>query len=199
MAVGTSNLGVTFTPTKGDPELVTRTATTRAFDHIILLGYRSGVTPAEADARTLLTLLQLHRCLDRSKGGPRIVAELLDSRDVELGRVTAADDLIVSDVLSSLAMAQLSERPELDAVFHDLFDIEGSSIMLKPATAYIRDGQHPFASYVAAARARGEIALGYRLASGGGLAGSGVVLNPLKSLPIELGSDGQLVVLSTRA
>src|SRR5262245_40131519 len=120
-----------------------RTATTRSFDHIILLGYRSGVTPAEADARTLLTLLQLPRCLDRSDGTPRIVAELLDSRDVELGRVTAADDLIVSDVLSSLAMAQLSERPELDAVFTDLFDTEGSSITLRPATAYIRDGRHP--------------------------------------------------------
>ena len=199
VALGTTSLGVTFTPTRGDPELVTRTATTRSFDHIILLGYRSGVTPAEADARTLLTLLQLHRSLDRSDGTPRIVAELLDSRDVELGRVTAADDLIVSDVLSSLAMAQLSERPELDAVFTDLFDIEGSSITLRPATAYIRDGRHPFASYVAAARTHGEIALGYRLESGGGLGGSGVVLNPPKMTPVELGSDGQLVVLRTRA
>jgi hypothetical protein len=196
--VGATNLGVTFTPTGGDPEIVTRTATTRSFDHIILLGYRSSVTPAEADARTLLTLLQLHRCLDRTDGRPRIVAELLDSRDVELGRVTAADDLIVSDVLSSLAMAQLSERPELDAVFRDLFDIEGSSITLKPATAYLGNGRHAFASYVAAASARDEIVLGYRLASGGGLAGSGVVLNPPKSAPVDLGADGQRVVLSTR-
>jgi hypothetical protein len=198
VALGTKNLGVTFMPTRGDPELVTRTATSRSFDHIILLGYRSGVTPAEADARTLLTLLQLHRCLDRGDGTPRIVAELLDSRDVELGRVTAADDLIVSDVLSSLAMAQLSERPELDAVFRDLFDIEGSSITLKPATAYLGGGQHPFASYVAAARTHGEIAVGYRTASGDGLGGSGAVLNPPKSAPIELGVDGQLVVLTTR-
>src|SRR6266511_2784736 len=184
----TDNLGVQFRPTKGDPELVTTTATSRRFDHIILLGYRSGVTPAEADARTLLTLLQLHRCLDRSVGTPRIVAELLDSRDVELGRVTAADDLIVSDVLSSLAMAQLSERPELDGVFRDLFDVAGSTITLKPAAGYLDGGTRPFAAYVAAAGAHGEVALGYRLASGGGLAGSGVVLNPPKSAPIELGS-----------
>jgi hypothetical protein len=60
------------------------------------------------------------------------------------------------------------------------------------------DGQYPFASYVAAARAYGEIALGYRLGSGGGLGGSGVVLNPPKSAPIRLCADGQLVVLSTR-
>ena len=198
VGIATTNLGVTFTPTRGDPELVTRTATSRSFDHIILLGYRSGVTPAEADARTLLTLLQLHRCLDRSDGTPRIVAELLDSRDIELGRVTAADDLIVSDVLSSLAMAQLSERPELDAVFRDLFDIEGSTITLKPATTYIRPGRHSFASYVAAASAHGEVALGYHLGTGRGLGGSGVVLNPAKSAPVELGSDGQLVVLSPR-
>src|SRR5262249_48271987 len=198
VALGTTNLGVTFTPTRGDPELVTRTATTRSFDHIILLGYRTGVTPAHAAPRPLLPPLQLHRCLDRSDGTPRIVAELLDSRDVELGRVTAAADLIVSDVLSSLAMAQLSERPELDAVFTDLFDTEGSSITLRPATAYIRDGRHPFASYVAAARTHGEIALGYRLASGGGLGGARLALNPPKSTPIEVGADGQLVVLSTR-
>src|SRR4249919_4156861 len=73
-ALGATNLGVTFTPTGGDPEIVTRAATTRSFDHIILLGYRSGMTPAGADARTLLTLLQLHRCLDRADGRPRIVA-----------------------------------------------------------------------------------------------------------------------------
>ena len=95
-------------------------------------------------------------------------------------------------------MAQLSERPELDAVFQDLFDIEGSSITLRPATGYIHDGRHPFASYVAAACTHGEIALGYRLSSGGGLGGSGVVLNPAKSTPLDLGADGQLVVLSTR-
>ena len=70
--------------------------------------------------------------------------------------------------------------------------------MLKPATAYIRDGQHPFASYAAAARTHGEIALGYRTPSGDGLGGSGAVLNPPKSAPIELGADGQLVVFSTR-
>ncbi len=116
-----------------------------------------------------------------ARASTRIVAELLDPADVELGRVTAADDLIVSDELASLMMAQLAERPELDAVFNDLFDARGAVISLKPVEWYLPGGTVVFAACVDAARRRGEVALGYRHASGAGVLGvSGVHLNPSK-------------------
>jgi ion channel POLLUX/CASTOR len=197
-----SNLAVSFHATQGDPHVVSQRARAQRYQHIILLGYRTGISSANADARTLLSLLQLHRCLHEvgARASTRIVAELLDPADVELGRVTAADDLIVSDELASLMMAQLAERPELGVVFDDLFDANRAVISLKPVEWYLPPGTVVFAACVDAARRRGEVAVGYRHASGtGGLGISGVHLNPSKASEIELGSDDQLVVLSRPA
>jgi hypothetical protein len=47
---------------------------------------------------------------------------------------------------------------------------------------------------VAAARHRGEIALGYRLADRNG-SGAEVVVNPGKSTDVQLGADDRVVVI----
>jgi hypothetical protein len=170
----------------------------RTFDHVIILGYRDGLSASDADARTLLTLLLLRRALDDSAvdgGRSRIVTELLDARDVELARATGADDFVVSDALSSYMLAQLSENPELEPVFEDLFDAEGSAIALKPAGWYVRAGNPvSFAQVVAAARARGEVALGYRLADGGE-GEPEIVMNPAKSASASLGGSDRVIVI----
>jgi len=165
-----------------------------AYDHVIILGYRNVMTPEEADARTFLTLLLLHEARLDNRAG-RIVAEVLDPRDVELAHATGANDFIVSDGLSSSMIAQLTENPEVDAVFADLFDAAGSAIGVKPAHWYVRDENPvPFAQIVAAARARGEVAVGYRSA---GPTGTTAVLrmNPAKSEAISLRSDDRVVVV----
>jgi hypothetical protein len=172
------------------------TVSGRAFDHVIILGYRSGMTPAEADARTLLTLLLLRRALDSNgERRSRVVTELLDSSDVELARATGADDFVVSDALSSYVLAQLSENPELDDVLTDLFDADGSAVGLKPASRYVElDQTVSFASIVAGARQRGEVALGYRLA-GRNATQPEVVVNPKKSAEVRLRSEDRVVVI----
>jgi hypothetical protein len=102
---------------------------------------------------------------------------------------------VVSDELSSLMLAQLAERPDLEDVFADLFDVEGSAIALQPATWYVTSGQVPFRRVVAAARARGESAIGYRSEHGpGGL--PVVVLNPHKRDLVTLGGGDQVVVIA---
>jgi len=191
-------LRVRFEAERADLDELTDTVSGRTFDHVIILGYRDGLTPSEADARTLLTLLLLRRALRESavKGGQcRIVTELLDAGDVELAQATGADDFVVSDALSSYMLTQLSENPELDPVFTDLFDAEGSAIGLKPAMWYVREnGEVPFARLVAAARARGEIAVGYRRTHGAD-GGPEVVMNPPKSSGVALTAEDQLVVI----
>jgi voltage-gated potassium channel Kch len=188
------NLVETFRSTHGDLDQLTDFVTERHYDKVIILGYRNGLSPEEADARTLLTLLLLQRALarDGDRRG-RIVTELLDSRDVELARATGADDFVVSDELSSLLMAQLAERSELEPVLTDLFDVEGSALSLKPASWYAR-GPVTFAHVAAAARARGEIAIGYRIERADGL--PEVVLNPPKSSMVELDERAQVVVIA---
>jgi voltage-gated potassium channel Kch len=166
------------------------------YDHVIVLGYRGEMSAAEGDARTLLTMLLLQRSANGSgRGLGRVVAEILDSRDVELAQATGADDFIVSDALSSYMMAQLAENPALDEVFTDLFDAEGSAIGVKPADWYVRpDVPVPFARITAAARARSEVALGYRLAPTSERE-SEVVVNPAKSDLVTLGADDRVVVI----
>ena len=79
---------VRFEHDRGDLDELTEHVADRTFDHVIILGYRSGLTSTEADARTLLTLLLLRRVLQQDDQGrrSRVVTELLDSSDVELAR-----------------------------------------------------------------------------------------------------------------
>jgi hypothetical protein len=155
------------------------------------------MSAAEADARTLLTLLLLRRALEAGSDGhrSRVVTELLDSSDVELARATGADDFVVSDALSSYVLAQLSENPELDDVFTDLFDAEGSALGLKPVARYVGvDETMPFGRVVAAARERGEVAIGYRVIEHAGRDAT-VVVNPPKVAMVTFGADDRIVVI----
>jgi hypothetical protein len=165
---------------------------TASYDQAIVLGYRRGLTAAQADARSMLTLLALHKAWSHRPSRPRLVAEMLDRADVDIALTTGVDDFIVSDELSSLMIAQLSERLELQHVFSEIFDAEGCFVSLRPAPLYVPVGPTTFGAIVAAAAARGESALGYRLSR------QDVVLNPPKSAAVELDLDASVLVLGRR-
>ena len=181
--------------TVAGPEDLLRLHDSEPFDQVIVLGYRRGMTVAEADARTLLTLLTLRKVWPPDEPHrARIVAELLDQSNVAIAATTGVDDFIVSDALTSLMIAQLSERAELLAVFDDLFDPEGAVVELRPAESLVPDDAVTFATVVAAAIAQDASAIGYRLAATGR-----VVMNPSKSELVELGPDDQVLVVGLRA
>jgi voltage-gated potassium channel Kch len=165
----------------------------KPFDSVIILGYADGAGPAASDARTLLTLLMLKNALEPTTQRPRIVTELLDARDVELAVVTGADDFVVSDALASLMMAQLSEHPDLQHVFADLFDSDGAAVQMKPARRYVGADESTFGDVVAAAAALDEVALGSRRAGPAGAAE--VIVNPTKSASLTLRDDDHVIVI----
>jgi voltage-gated potassium channel Kch len=181
--------GLRWIPSADERRQLTDLVVERGYDHVLVLGYRGRLSPAEADAHTLLTLATLRRAVPPGPGAPRVVAEVVDSRNVDIARATGADDLVVSDRLSSLLIAQLAERPIISAVFEELFDPVGASIELRPADAYT-SGSEPFARVVAAASRQGEVAIGYRLADGQ------VVVNPPKRSVVALGHADQVIVLT---
>src|SRR5207247_3144508 len=112
-----------------------------------------------------LTLMGLRRRWP--KGHPpevRLVAEVLDQRNVEIAQMAGVDDFIVSDQLASLMIAQLSERIELREVFDELFDAAGASIVLRPARRFVPNGSITFGEIVAAGNHFGVSVLGYRTA-----------------------------------
>jgi voltage-gated potassium channel Kch len=162
----------------------------RGFDHAIVLCYRQGLTEAEADARVLLTLLQIRAAIRNAGHATNIVAELLDERDVALAQSAGVDEFIVSERLTSLVMAQLSENAGLQPVFEDLLDPEGAEVYLKPVRLYATDGgPRDFASLIRVAAARGEVAIGYK-------SDGGVRLNPPKSSSLDPSGGDLLVVLA---
>ena len=170
-----------------------------SFDHIVVLCYSDDLETQRADSRTIITLLHLRDMEDRSGLDFSIVSEMLDLRNRALAEVTHADDFIVSARLVSLLMAQVAENAHLNAVFADLFDQDGSEIYLRRAADYIAPGvEVTFATVVASARRRGEVAIGYRrVAARGASAGDqGVTINPPKSERVTLGERDSVIVLA---
>lgn len=172
------------------------------FDQVIILCY-GDVEPSASDARTLLTLLQVRQATSAPghvNAGVRLVTELLDVRDVDLAMVANPDDFVVSERLTSLMLAQLAENLELRGVLSDLFDAEGVELVLVPANRYVPAGVTiSYGDVVAAARARGHVCVGYRVASGaaeGGLGGGGVVVNPTKRCEVAFAEHDQVLVLA---
>jgi Trk K+ transport system NAD-binding subunit len=159
---------------------------------VIVLGYRDALSVDDADARTLVTLLAL-RAQWPADGdhGVRIVAELLDQQNLALAVPVGVDDLIVSNALASLLMAQLSEHPGLQAVFDDLFDAEGAVIEMRSAAELVPAVPLPFGAVVAAGAAQSVSAFGYRIAATGE-----VCVNPPKSQTVTLRPEDTVAVVA---
>ena len=120
------------------------------------------------------------------------------ARNRELAEVTKADDFIVSEKLVSLLLAQIAENKQLAPLFEDLFDPDGSEIYVKPIGDYVKTGMAvDFYTVTEAARRRGEIALGYKIAAKSSAAESyGVTVNPDKSDKVTFAESDRLIVVA---
>jgi hypothetical protein len=175
-----------------------RILTLRPVDHVVVLGYRTGMSPAAADARTLMILLGLQHDLDAIDGpAPGVVAELRDATDVALVTGKHADDFIVSERLTALMIAQLSESIGLHTVLNALFDGDDITLMVVPAGDLAPLGTRiTYADVVQAGIARGDSVLGLRQVIDGLLS---LRLNVPKSTPVTLSEGDQIVLLHALA
>jgi hypothetical protein len=185
------------------PHTVAELCASEEYDRVVVLCYRNRLSAEEADARALMTLLQLRQFRQDNPELARrmsVLTEVLDIRDVKLARVAGAEDLIVSERITALMLAQLAEVPEREKVFADLFETTGSEVCMRPVSDYAepRPGL-PFGAYVAAAHRRGHLVIGYRStgARGKDLA-SAIHLDPPKSQPVDLGPDDRLIIVVGR-
>jgi voltage-gated potassium channel Kch len=190
-----ANVAMTVTMIGDGPEHLLALGARPPFDQVIVLGYRDGLSVAEADSLTLLTLLTLRKVWP-PQAMPRvpIIAQLLDQSNVELATSTGVDDFIVSDALASLMLAQLSQRRQMQAVFDELFDPGGAGVELQPASRFVTDHAVGYAEIVAAGAAQGVSVLGWRISASGE-----VVINPKKTRTVQLGADDQVLVVVYRA
>lgn len=168
------------------------------FDQVIIFGYRGKTASADADAQTLLSLLAVNTLKQWGAfgyGRARIIAEILDSNNVELARVVAIEDLVVSDRLTSLMMTQLSQSPHLSPIFQQLFGPGGVYLSAKPINYYVTSGEVSYAELVAAGRARGEVIIGYRDNEAGAGLTAGIHLNPSKDARFVAKPGDQAIVI----
>lgn len=191
---------VSYSATSGDMAELVKAASAKHYDEVIILGYRNAISESEADAQTMLTMLQMNALFEDSTNkvhATRMVAEILDSRKAELARVAAVDDLVISDNLAALLVAQIAENPTLSPVFADLFDADGASVNMRPVEGYAPLKKSvAFSQLVAAGVAKGESVIGYRIAADSrSSAAQGVVLNPSKNdVFVPAAGDSVIVV-----
>lgn len=146
----------------------------------------------EADAKTVITVLLL-RDLFRHLGGkkPRIISEILDPRTKDLLESDYGADFVVSSEITSMLLAQVSERRELNAVFVDLFDSDGNEVYLKRAECFAVLGRStPWLAVQKVARARREVAIGYMKY------GEKPLINPKQGETLVFSDEDRVIVLA---
>jgi voltage-gated potassium channel Kch len=178
---------------------VVDTLNPKSWDHVMVLPEDRVEDATQADAQVLVALLHLRDVAEGMARPFTIVSEMRDVRSRDLAEVARADDFIVSDRLVGLLLSQIAENADLAAVFADLFDPDGAEIYLRPAGDYVQLGRElDMHALIAAARARGDVALGYRRAKSAldPAANFGVVLNPRKRERFTLEAGDRVIVLA---
>ena len=204
VVAGTKKLQLSVTSTfNSAPHKVAELCLAEAYQRVVVLCYRSGLSAEEADARALMTLLQLRqfrREHPEVAGRMSVLTEVLDIRDVKLARVAGAEDFIVSERITALMLAQLAEIPDREKVFADLFETWGSELSMRPVSDYAEPKPGTaYGSYVAAAHRRGHLAIGYRTTGAGGKdLAAAIHLDPPKSRVVDLSPDDRLIVVVAR-
>jgi hypothetical protein len=138
-------------------------------------------TAEEADTRAIIALLLLRDARRRSGLAPnqRVVSEILEPKNRELAATTQINDIVISNEMVSMVLAQVTYEPRVQAVMEDLLRSEGSEVYLKPLSFYCPPNQPVTYEYLLlAAKARGEVALGVQVYQDAPEKKYGLVLNP---------------------
>lgn len=162
--------------------------------------------PERIDSETIVVLLHLRKLQKTLAEAGRhvdtkLITEVLESANRELVSHAGVNDFIISNRMVSMIFAQISEEPDIQKVYDNLFAEEGSEIYVKPANLYFDNLPMTcrFGDLMRVAQKReAEICLGYKIKAleGDGNANYGVKLIPLKDSEITLTEEDCLVVVA---
>lgn len=174
------------------------------YDNIIILADSGGdLSEQQVDSENIVTLLLLRDIFSRhpeESRSTKLITEILDSQNHILVARAGVKDVIISNRLVSMMLAQVSENRDIKRVYDDLFEEEGSEIYLKPAGLYFTEfpAEVTFADMMRIAQRRSEICLGVKIKT---LEESvaenfGVKLIPEKTAKYRLQPEDNLIVLA---
>ena len=177
------------------------------YDNIIILaGTETGEEQVDAgrvDAENIVALLLLRRIFSQypnESQDTKLITEILDSQNDELVAKAGVQDVIISNRLVSMIMAQISESRDIEKVYDDIFQEDGSEIYLKPASLYLADlpREVSFADMMHIAQRREEVCIGVKVKSAENDKdqNNGITLIPEKNTVFTLRPEDSLVVLA---
>lgn len=177
------------------------------YDNIIILaGTETGEGPVDAarvDSENIVALLLLRRIFSQypaESQNTKLITEILDSQNDALVAKAGVQDVIISNRLVSMIMAQISESADIKKVYDNIFQEDGSEIYLKPADLYFTSLpiEVSFADMMAIAQKRGEVCMGVKIKSleNSKEDNNGITLIPEKNRTCILQPDDSLVVLA---
>lgn len=148
----------------------------------------------EADARTLLLLLQLDNLAKLNHLKFTVASEMRKVDNQELARLTKVNDFVVSNNIVALMMTQISQNRQQRALLEDLLDEDGSEFYRKPISRYVKCGiPVDFYTVTSAAARYGEVAVGYQKAKDGRFI---TTCNPEKAGRITFAPEDALIVIA---
>lgn len=174
------------------------------YDNIVILSQSGGGGSSEkTDSETIIILLLLRsifKAHPEEASRTALITEVMDSDNQELISKAGVNDFIISNRFVSNMLAQISEEPDIKAVYDNLFEESGSEIYLKPASLYFEKLplEVRFGDLLAIANKRGEICIGIREAQYARDidANFGVRMVPDKNTKYTLTAEDTLVVVA---
>ena len=177
------------------------------YDNIIILAGAgaedAAIDAARVDSENIVALLLLRRIFSqypKESANTKLITEILDSQNDALVARAGVQDVIISNRLVSMIMAQISESRDIEKVYDDIFQEDGSEIYLKPASLYFDSlpAEVSFADLMGLAQKRDEICFGVKVKSLEGIKedNNGVSLIPEKNTRFNLQPEDSLVVLA---
>jgi hypothetical protein len=178
-----------------------------AYNNIIILaGTESAIEQVDAgrvDAENIVALLLLRRIFSQypaASGDTKLITEILDSQNDALVAKAGVQDVIISNRLVSMIMAQISESRDIQKVYDDIFQEDGSEIYLKSASLYFDSlpAELSFADLMRIVQKRGEICIGVKVKADENSKekNNGITLIPEKNTIYELREVDSGVVLA---
>ena len=177
------------------------------YDNIIILaGNVSGeahVDAARVDSENIVALLLLRRIFSQypmESQDTKLITEVLDSQNDALVAKAGVQDVIISNRLVSMIMAQIAESRDIEKVYDDIFQEDGLERYRKPTSLYFDSFpvEVRFADMMAIARQREEICIGVKIKAlePDKERNNGVTMIPEKNTVFQLQRNDCLVVLA---
>lgn len=147
---------------------------------VMVLGDESAGDAEASDTRAIIALLLLRDFRQRAGVTQQeVCSEILNPKNRELAATTEIRDIVISNEMVSMVLAQITADPRVRPVLEDLFAAEGSEIYLKTLEFYAPAGTPVTFEYlVLAAQARGELAIGIQRYVDDPAKRYGITLNP---------------------